>query len=58
MVGSCHGKHTLKEGGREWINTRSAEGKHKIKLKSANSNQCEVGEWGISGDIYFASTKG
>jgi len=58
MAGSWHGKQTLKEGGREWIVTRSAEGKYKIKLKSAQLNQCEVGEWGVSGDIYFASTKG
>lgn len=59
MVGSWHGKQALKDvGSREWITIRSAEGKYKIKLKSAKPGECEVGEWGVSGEIYFTSAKG
>lgn len=59
LAGSWHGKQTLKDGvSREWITIRSAEGKYKIKLKSAKSGECEVGTWGVSGEIYFSTTKG
>ncbi|MFD2178292.1 hypothetical protein [Veronia pacifica] len=60
MIGSWYGKQPSKNGGHsEWIVNRYADGTYNIKFKFADSSQSEeVGEWGISGGIYFSIFKG
>jgi len=64
MCGKWYGIKLLREGGkREWLLIREANGKYtSIFLNSlpgkAPERSVEVGEWGISGDVYFTVFKG
>jgi len=64
LVGRWFGSEMTKAGGRVmWIVERNNDGKYKIHFRiiNASGNQTdkiEVGEWGVSGSVYFTIYKG
>ena len=64
LVGKWLGDQPTKEGGsRKWLVERRPDGKYLIQFRVTNSDgsileQTEVGEWGVSGNIYFSIFKG
>ena len=64
LAGKWYGNQIEKDGGwLEWIVDRSIDGKYRIDFRLHNEDgtykdQVEVGEWGISGPIYFSIFKG
>lgn len=64
MVGKWYGSQPTTDGGhREWIVLRSREGTYQIAFRihapdGGHKDQIEVGEWGVSGGIYFSIFKG
>lgn len=63
MIGKWYGKQPTKEGGvREWVIDRKADGVNVVDFRTIDSNndvyrKIEIGEWGISGPIYFTIYK-
>ena len=65
MIGKWYGSQPTKEGGvKKWIVERMSPGTYKIVFriyeKDATSywEQIEVGEWGVSGPVYFSILRG
>lgn len=64
MVGRWYGDQPRKDGGRhQWLIVRSRNGWYKIDFVDTSPNgevdkRTEVGEWGMSGPIYFTSYRG
>lgn len=64
MVGKWYGSQPIKEGGyREWIVARSRDGNYQIAFRHHSADggytqSVEVGDWGVSGGIYFSIFKG
>jgi len=62
-IGKWYG-HSIVTGNkkREWLNERKNDGTYTIYFKTIDEEgnvevQIEIGEWGISGDIYFSIFK-
>lgn len=64
LIGKWFGKEATKEGGTVmWITERDDTGRYEIHFRSIDASgkveeHIEVGEWGISGPIYFTIFKG
>jgi len=64
MVGKWYGDQPIKEGGRkQWIVERFPNGTYKIVFREitregVTNDSAEVGQWGVSGPVYFSSFRG
>jgi hypothetical protein len=64
MVGHWYGDQPRKDGGRhQWLVVRSPYGWYKIDFVETGPNgkvdqRTEIGEWGLSGPVYFTSYRG
>jgi hypothetical protein len=64
MVGKWYGSQSTKDGGiRKEITEKSAQGQYKTTFRLCDSigkceDSIEVGEWGMSGPVYFTIFKG
>ncbi len=64
LVGTWYGEATTNEGQtRRWLRQNYAEGTYKLTIRDYNLDatylqQVEVGNWGVSGPIYFTIMKG
>lgn len=64
MVGRWYGDQPTKAGGRrQWLVERNKDGTYKINFRFTEQdgtirNSAEVGEWAISGPVYFSSFRG
>ncbi len=64
LIGTWYGNQKTNDGGfREEISHKYANGKYKLYFRMHNKDgsyydQIEVGEWGLSGNIYFSIFKG
>lgn len=64
MVGKWYGRQPAKEGGiHEWIAEKDVQGRYKIRFLETDkggkvSESTEVGDWGISGPVYFTIFRG
>ncbi len=64
MVGKWYGEQPTKEGGiRKWLVERFINGTYRIDFRISKEDGtvdvlAEVGEWGISGPVYFSSFRG
>lgn len=63
LVGKWFGSLDLEGGGKYmWINERINDGTYRVQFRVTASGKreesIEVGEWGVSGDIYFTIYKG
>ncbi len=64
LVGTWYGEATTNEGQtRRWLRQNYGEGAYKLTIRDYNLDatylqQVEVGNWGVSGPIYFTIMKG
>ena len=64
MVGRWYGNQPTTDGGRkEWVVERDVRGTYEIRFlirekDGAVEESTEIGEWGISGGVYFSIFKG
>lgn len=64
MIGMWYGDQPTSDGGRkQWLRLQYPDGNYQIKFKSTGANgaiseSVEVGQWAISGPIYFTSFRG
>lgn len=64
MLGKWYGKQPTSDGGiHEWLVNRAPDGTYVIQFKRQDSDgnikkYAEVGQWGISGDVYFTIYRG
>lgn len=64
LIGKWFGSLDLEGGGKyTWINERKNDGTYKVQFRITDASGkkeefIEVGEWGVSGDIYFTIYKG
>ena len=65
MIGKWLGEMVNDQGEQQkWLVTRSSDGTYKIQFQTSKPGaqycreQIEVGTWGVSGPIYFTTTKG
>ncbi|ODN65962.1 hypothetical protein [Methylophaga muralis] len=64
MVGKWYGNQPSKEGGaKQWIVERYPNGNYRIDFRTIKNDgniesSSEVGQWGVSGPVYFSSFRG
>lgn len=64
MLGKWYGNQLTNDGGlTEWIVERDIRGTYSIRFRTTRNNgtikeSTEIGEWGISGAVYFSTMKG
>lgn len=64
MLGRWYGRAPTTDGGlREWLVERNPEGTYAVRFRTRDGDgtvteQVEVGEWGVSGPVYFTLMKG
>jgi hypothetical protein len=64
LVGKWYGEQPAKDGGtRQWVVERFIDGNYKIDFRIIKKDgtielASEVGQWGVSGPVYFSSFRG